>query len=701
MRARGVGVMRRGALRRLIAGGSLLLVAFAFIAQGARAAPAADAVVAAAVAGSAGTRDAVAGARDVVAGARDAMAGATNAAAGARDAMVGATNAVAGAKNAMAGATNAVAGARDAVAGATNAVGDAKDAVAGPRAATGENPARARAAGGDPSVSAWTRSPSLAREALDWLRRAPEDGLRVRDYLDPALASVQARAQARPSDAQAQAALGRLLHAAVLRYLTDLNRGRVPPAAWPPGYAAVADTGFGARAALDRALAEGDLGSAVRAARPSLPQYERLREALATYRALDEVAAWDAPLPPARDATGGRVPSVRPGMAWLGADRLRARLLALGDLAPESAIGPMAPEARGDRSIDTTVPGPSSAAGVARYEGDLAEAVRRFQRRHGLEADGVIGPRTREALEVRPSRRARQIELALERLRWTPLAGPGPRIVINVPEFLLRAYAVEAPGIGPEGDSTVGGEAGGTGPRDTSPVGAGGSAGNLAHAGGRFRLAHTMRVVVGRALDTRTPLLAAMMTEVEFNPYWNVPDSIARQELVPSLREHPERWEQQGYELVTARGQVVEALDASMLEAVEAGQARIRQRPGPRNALGAIVFRFPNAQQVYLHHTPATGLFDQGRRDFSHGCIRVEDPVSLAAFVLAGKPEGDPARIRAAMASGERSTLRLARPVPVVITHVTAVARADGVHFRPDLYGHDAALERLLSRSRP
>jgi len=592
------------------------------------------------------------------------------------------------------------------------------------------SPVRAPSAVRGDESAWWARDPGLAAQAMALLRRAGEDGLRASDYLDPALVAAFERALARPADPAAAAALAARLQPATLRFLSDLRRGRLPPSAWPAGYREAQVPAFDPSGLLADAVAAGDLDRAVRAARPPVPQYARLRAALAAHRALDDADGWEAPLPPARDASARWLAAVRPGMDWAGIARLRARLEALGDWPagaaaqgrpepPGARVGdtpgrvadardpasvvasrgdgrtpsaarvdtssgatarPLADRASADTGIGSSSAGlrarlPDSAGG-RRYETDAVEAVRRFQRRHGLDPDGVIGPQTRAALEVPPSRRARQIELALERLRWTPLSGPGPRIVINVPEYVLRAYRDEG----------------------APPVTGGAGAGESAPLEARLTLAHTMRVVVGRALDTRTPLLAATLGEIEFNPYWNVPDSIARAELVPALRERPERWQAQGYEFVTAQGRVVTGLEEAMLDAVLSGQARIRQRPGPRNALGAIKFTFPNAQQIYLHDTPATALFDRERRDYSHGCIRVEDPVALASFALAGLPEADPSRIRAAMASGERRTLRLARPVQVVITHLTAVARDDGVHFRPDVYGHDAALERALAR---
>jgi murein L,D-transpeptidase YcbB/YkuD len=209
-----------------------------------------------------------------------------------------------------------------------------------------------------------------------------------------------------------------------------------------------------------------------------------------------------------------------------------------------------------------------------------------------------------------------------------------------------------------------------------------------------------MRVIVGRAYDTRTPLFEEPMRFIEFSPFWNVPPSIARGELLPKLRRDPAHWEREGFEFVAGDGQVVTTLSAQGLQAVQAGQWRIRQRPGPRNALGDIKFVFPNRDHIYLHHTPSTQLFERTRRDFSHGCIRVEQPVELATFVLQGMPGWDEARIREAMEAGRSSTLRLQQPVPVLIAYGTALFKGGRMHFFDDLYGHDRVLDATL-RQRP
>jgi murein L,D-transpeptidase YcbB/YkuD len=143
----------------------------------------------------------------------------------------------------------------------------------------------------------------------------------------------------------------------------------------------------------------------------------------------------------------------------------------------------------------------------------------------------------------------------------------------------------------------------------------------------RIAVQAQMKVIVGKALDTRTPLFDEDMRFIEFSPYWNVPLSIARDELVPRLRRKPAVFEPEGFEFVDASGGVSTTWSESALEAVLASRLRIRQRPGPHNPLGDIKFAFPNRESIYLHHTPSTRLFERERRDFSHGCIRVEQPV--------------------------------------------------------------------------
>ncbi len=476
-----------------------------------------------------------------------------------------------------------------------------------------------------------------AREILALLSSAADEGLDPADYAAERLLAASA-----PGTADAAARFDAALLAALLRYLSDLRIGRVDPRQLHQTYRAPAGGAFDPAVALQAALDAGSLAPALRAATPPLPMVAALRDALARCRALQAHPAWlEAlpPLPPVPKAPRRNAPAEQgPVQDWAGAGRLAQRLAAWGDLAA------------------VPVPEPT------RLDEPLVEALRAFQRRHGLNDDGVLGRATLNALQVSPAQRAQQIVLMLERLRWTPLL-QGPRmIVVNLPEFMLRAYEVLADG--------------------------------------RVVVREQMKVIIGRALDTRTPQFDELMRHVEFSPYWNVPPSIARRELVPRLRRDPSHFDREGFEFVDGGGRVLAGLSTARLDAVLAGTLRLRQRPGERNALGDVKFVFPNRDNIYLHHTPATGLFERDRRDFSHGCVRVEQPVALARFVLQDEPGWTEARIRAAMAAGTATTQRLSQPLPVLISYGTALVLGGRLHFFDDIYGHDRVLQAALERRR-
>lgn len=246
---------------------------------------------------------------------------------------------------------------------------------------------------------------------------------------------------------------------------------------------------------------------------------------------------------------------VAPGGAYPDVKALHARLVLLGDLRSDAARPP---------------------EGI--YTGPMEEGVRHFQARHGLDEDGVLGRGTIDALNVAPAQRVRQLELTLERMRWLPDFGPGPLIMVNLPAYRLWAL------------------------HD------GGSAAPL-----------EMRVVVGSALKTETPLFVGQMRYVEFNPYWNIPRSILDKEILPKLKRNPAYLAQNGMETVPSGASAAD---------LQAGKARVRQRPGPKNALGPIKFALSNPMDIYLHSTPAREVFERRRRDLSHGCIRVEQALS-------------------------------------------------------------------------
>lgn len=471
------------------------------------------------------------------------------------------------------------------------------------------------------------RPSAQARQAVQILLTAADEGLEPRHYqaadLNEALTRAGAGSALTPEE---QGRLDAALTRAMQHYLTDLSRGRVNPSQIKAKFSTPGEPAADVGAWLHLAVREERLRQAVAQLATQAPMAVPLRQALAQYRALFNHPAWQSPLAP----LPGR--KLAPGQAYAGLPLLAQRLQALGDLAGGTPVPEM-------------------------LEGDLSAALMRFQERHGLAPDGVLGPKTMQQLNIAPEQRAEQIALTLERLRWTPLRQAARMVVVNVPEFVLRAYEVQS---------------------------------------GKINIKLTMKVIVGKALDTRTPLFDEEMRFIEFSPYWNVPPSIARQETVPHLRADPGYLARQDMEFVTASGQVVTTMAPEHLDAVLAGTWRIRQRPGPKNALGDIKFVFPNNDNIYLHHTQSPGLFERDRRDFSHGCIRVQEPVALAKFVLQNDPDWPEERIRSAMTSGQSSTLRLAQPLTVLIAYSTVVAKAGRVFFYPDLYGHDRLLAKAL-----
>lgn len=483
-----------------------------------------------------------------------------------------------------------------------------------------------------PSWLLGTAATADAQAAIRVLADAQSQGLNPQDYRVAELEAALRAASQGTASPESLARLDAQLSTALERYLNDLVRGRLSPEVLKHRFKAPPPDRFDARAYIVEARLAGRLADALNDAEPRVPMYAAVRSAMNAYRAMGDHLSWQGPLPPLPTR------SVKPGDAYQGLDVVAARLAALGDVSVAVAPGDL-------------------------YEGMLVEGIRHFQARHGLEPDGVIGAATLAQLNITPAQRVQQMALTLERLRWTPLQQAPRMIVVNVPEFVLRAYTLR---------------------------------------GDEIDMGLEMRVVVGRALDTRTPIFQEDMRFIEFSPYWNVPTSIARSETLPRLRRDPAYFSKQGFEFVTKDGSVVDSLTGEAIDAVQRGEWRVRQRPGPHNALGDIKFILPNDQNIFLHHTPAPQLFARARRDFSHGCIRIESPVALAQFVLQNRPDWTAERIRQAMEKGKSSTLRLDEPIPVLIAYSTAVVKDGGkVYFFPDIYQQDARLEQALRSTRP
>ena len=456
-----------------------------------------------------------------------------------------------------------------------------------------------------------TRLGARGRALQDALARAANDGL------DPARYRVAPQMAGRAGrTAAAAAALELALSRSLQRYARAVRLGRVRPRIRYHGIAPIVPEP--AEALLRRAAAAPRIDAFVAGLAPRTRAYRRLRAALKRYRAIAAAGGW--PRVPAlkRGAVDGSSPGIL---------ALRRRLAITGDLGS----------------------GRPGAAGVDR---SVAEALRRFQRRHGLATSGALDAFTRAALNRPVAARIASLTINLERLRWIPDAAHD-RVVVNAAGFHLHAIK----------DGKV---------------------------------ALTSRVIVG-ACHQPTPQFATWMTGVQFNPYWYVPQSIANREILPRLRRDPGYLKRSGMAVLTGPGGT--RIDPSTVDWKKLRHMpyRLRQRPGPGNALGRIRFLMPNPHNVYLHDTSARRLFERRRRAFSHGCIRVGRPAELAAFLLDGQPGWHLAAVRRAAAARAQRRVLLVRPIPVFITYYTAWVAADGtVQFREDLYRRDGRLAAAI-----
>src|ERR1700741_4531293 len=392
-----------------------------------------------------------------------------------------------------------------------------------------------------------------------------------------------------------------------MRHLSDVHIGRVNPKNLSFAIN-VEPKKLDLARVVSNAIATGRVAETVRSAEPRFVQYRNLKAAYARYRAL----AADTTLP---TVTAPR--TVKVGEQFPDVMSLRRRLVAFGDL-PRNAL--------------------SASAGTT-YDAGTAGAVARFQDRNRLTTDSLLNATTVAAINVSPARRARQLELALERIRWLPSLDKGKFIVANVPSFQLYAF-----------DSV----------------------------GGTGRPTVQMNVVVGKA-------------------------DVGR-ETLPSIRRDRGYMARNDMEIYSGDGDSGPGLPATSanLARVASGDLGIRQRPGPRNSLGLAKFIFPNDHNVYFHGTPATELFSRSRRDFSHGCIRLEDPAALATWILRDPRNWSRQQVEQAMNGANSRRVNLTRQIPVVIYYTTAVVWPDGrLGFFDDVYKHDAKLESVLAKGYP
>lgn len=407
-----------------------------------------------------------------------------------------------------------------------------------------------------------------------------------------------------------------------MRYISDLHIGRVNPKQFKFGIDAEIKKYDLPQFLTQQVIHAADVQTVLAEVEPPYNGYQRTEDALEHYLDLEKQGD-GAPVPTVSKSVGV-------GDAYPGVVALVARLRLLGDMPAGGEI--------------------------EEYNEAVADGVKHFQSRHGLTADGKLGAGTVRELNTPLKDRVEQLGFALERWRWMPPDFPQPPVVVNIPEFRLRAF----------------------------------------EPGQKVGLA--MNVVVGKAAPTQTPVFTDNIRFIVLRPYWNVPQSIVRSSVIPGIS-------RQGPAYLTKQRMEVTGGGEDLIAGLRSGRYSVRQLPGPKNSLGLIKIMFPNTYNVYLHSTPATELFSQSRRDFSHGCIRLEQPAAMAAFLLRNQDDGKwtTAAVQKAMDSGpDNQTINLKTPVPVLILYATAVIDEDGtVHFFDDIYGHDRSLKAVLEKGPP
>ncbi len=297
------------------------------------------------------------------------------------------------------------------------------------------------------------------------------------------------------------------------------------------------------------------------------------------------------------------------------------------------------------------------------YDDVVAVGVKHFQKRHGLAEDGALGKQTLAQMNVPVDKRIRQIRVNMERWRWIDRDQTNSVIAVNIAGFEL---------VGVENQ--------------------------------QFNI--IMPVIVGKTFHM-TPVFSDQISYVEINPYWNVPPSIAKKEMLPKLKKDARYLEKRNFRLFESWQENAKELDSTSIpwasvSARDMARYHIRQDPGPKNALGTVKFMFPNQFNVYLHDTPSHSLFGRTKRTFSHGCIRVSRPAELASYVLGGEEGGwGVDKVNDVIASGERKVVRLDKPLPVYILYRTVLVYpdTDQLMFLQDVYGRDALLEKALFSS--
>lgn len=460
----------------------------------------------------------------------------------------------------------------------------------------------------------WT-DPLLYRQLQHGIEDSYLDGLNTADYR-PTLAIDKTSKSISRVDRDIATSIG------FLTLLHHLQSGKVDPgtvhADWNIGRSNQPDTDLQAA----QAISNRNVTDLLQAARPQQAVYQQLRLGLARYRSIEAAGGW----PPVISST-----VIVPGDVGPAIPQLRRRLAITGDYYPSAA------------DMDSQ-----------RFDPQLVEALQRFQQRHLLPQDGIIGPETLSALIQPVQQKIDQIRANLERMRWLLGELEGDYLLVDIAAYKL--FLVQ--------DDVV---------TWSSPI----------QVGKPYR---------------QTPVLTSRITYLEWNPGWVVPPTIATEDLVPAIKRDPSYLQRHHMDLFTYDGKAVDPASVNWDPYPERPLPfMIRQRPGPWNALGTVKFIFPNKHLVYLHDTPNKKLFGRSNRAFSSGCIRVAQPYALAKRLLGLDPVTGDAEIRSILASGKTQRQYLPGGFPVALLYWTTKAAADGsLVFAPDIYQRDTVVLRAL-----
>lgn len=403
--------------------------------------------------------------------------------------------------------------------------------------------------------------------------------------------------------------------------------GKVDPGTLDPKWHAIRSE-VDMKVILQEAIGNNSVRETLRKLLPEYKEYDYLREALARYRDVFESGGW--PVVP-------EGPSLRMGMSENRIPLLRTRLILAGDLEDNDVL------------VDDRF-----------FDGELEYALRKFQKRHGLDPDGVAGPRTFAELNVPVRDRLKQVKLNLERWRWLPQDLGNRYIVVNIANFHVDVIE--------DGQNVL-----------------------------------NMRAVVGRHYRS-TPVFSGRMTYLVFSPFWHIPPGIAAKDIIPQARKDFSILRERGIRILSGWGADTHEIYPGSIDWGQISESnfpyRFRQDPGPQNALGRVKFMFPNRFNVYIHDTPDRELFDKTVRDFSSGCIRIDKPVELAEYLLRDQTGWNRDTITGAMSRKTERTVSLSRPINVHILYWTAWTKEDGIiHFRKDIYNRDSKIIQVLKQS--